>query len=128
MADPDLVEDWAHDWSLTTAEKAAWQLCRFNGELTKIGEEWFLSETNVAAADGRGKGKTPRPGSALAPVALQMAWEEAEQLLSERQTEAGQGCHASAPFGRLTDHSGSLVVKDREDRAMEDSLYTDVAS
>lgn len=87
--DLDLAKAWARDRPLTIANTAARRRHRLDGELAKIGVEWWLNDTSTAAGRVSAAIKAPRTGLALAKEALPTTWEEAAQLLYERQAVAG---------------------------------------
>ena len=82
---------------MITAETTVRQRLRLDGELAKIGEGWYRSETD-AAAGGSGKAKAPRMG--LVTEAIRTTQEEAERLHCERQAAAEQGRRTLASLYR----------------------------
>ena len=89
--DPDLAAAWALDRSFTTAETAARRRRLLYDELAKIGEEWSLSDCSTNAGRGKAAARAPQATSAVATTALRTVQQEAERLLHEWQTTAGQG-------------------------------------
>lgn len=67
--DSDLAAVWALDWFVTMAKMVARRRCHLDREVTKIDEEWSLSDTAVNA----NRPRAPLPGSTFAAVALRMA-------------------------------------------------------
>lgn len=70
--DPDLAAAWAFDHSVTTVEMVVRCRHRVDGELSKIGEEWSLSDSFTNVGRGKAAARAPRAPSALAAVALRM--------------------------------------------------------
>ena len=89
--DPDLAAAWALDRSVTTAETADRRCRRLDGKLTKIGEEWSLSDCSANAGRGKATARASKAMSAVAAAGTPHDAARAGRLLHDDDDDGTDG-------------------------------------